>query len=267
MAQEAWKCLTIPIFAVINIGHGLIDPPRNNQFLSGSKDRPAHSPFTLERIRKMKNVPCFLALLSFVLALGTGCEASRSSGIMQASTSPVNKAKVLVGSEYEEMVVNSHLARYMRGEPLEPEPERKLRPGQVAFTCQATGEFNLGPSPDFILMEKYCVSPEALSEGVLDGFAVEDERAPRLKGDSYNFYQIPFDQSVVEVAVESGQTKVLLHFKDEDEKYHHIPLSPRQTEDYKYSFHTFVPKSVLPESQKWILNAEEIQRYRAEGEK
>ena len=220
----------------------------------------------------MKSVPCFLALLSFLMALSIGCHQTSSQAVKAASMTPSKKEAIApkadkkpLGSDYEELVLNSPIALYMRGEPLKA--ERKLKPGETVYVCQATGAFKLAPTSDFILMEKYCLSPEALTEGFLDGFAVEDEVASRREGDKFNFYHIPFEKSVVEVEVQGGKTNVFLHYQDEGEKFHHISLPQRQGEKYAYSFDALVPEPILPENQEWTLEAEEIERYRLRSQK
>jgi hypothetical protein len=197
----------------------------------------------------MKSMPCFLALLSFLLAITPACTHQTNSTQPPAKSPSLSSLKpsapdVAVGSEYESLVLNGSIARYMRGEPSEP-----------VFSCQATGDFNLAPIPNFIVMETWCINELALQEGEIEGFQVEDQLAMRLDGDTRNFYVIPFDQSVIEVKPAGNEPAVFLHYKDEAGEYHHVSLAKRSGKDYDYSFAKYVPKRVIPDTHERRLGA------------
>ena len=153
--------------------------------------------------------------------------------------------------------MDSPLSRFMSGEPLANNENPDLRPGQAVYACQPTGNFNLGATPDILLFERYCVKRESLSQGVLDGFYVEDDEAPALKGKPH-FYRIAFDHAVIEVRGPA----VRLHYESED-GLQTVDLARQPGRKYAFSFENLVPDKVVPDTQDWVMDQEEAKTYRS----
>lgn len=216
----------------------------------------------------MKTLPLFFALASFSLAIGTGCAATQSTSAKK-STHTVAKATTRIGdllgpdSLYSQLDPNSPLNRLMRGEAPDSskKEERKLRPGQAIYRCGATGQFKLGSSPQYLLMQRYCLNPASIGTGVLDGFTVEDMEAPALSSKP-NWFAIPFERAVVEVQPATSKPHVVLYYEDDMGAVLSRALPASKNATYAYNFEDLVPDNVLPELEEWVLDREEIEAYR-----
>lgn len=209
-----------------------------------------HSP--IGRIRKMESVPRFLTLLMFSLLLGTGCAASRTFEVTAkvadeppaTTKSEPTVDKEPAGSMYQELVTNSALARYMRGEPLDPV--------EGEYICFPTGRFNVAPARDHLLMEIRCVERHPIEGGqAVHVRQVEDKPVPRLEG-VYNLYRVPFQDSVVSVIEDVDASEVTLHYQDEDGEFHQVDLPLRSGEKYAFTFDHLSPDKVEPDG--WVHN-------------
>jgi hypothetical protein len=196
----------------------------------------------------MKIVPRFF-VLPFLLALLAGCYASKPTNVAKTATSEVPNLKVKdkkdkstekdkkdevdkkpPGSEYEELVKDSDLAKHVRGEPIPTD-----------FLCVQTGEFNVTPKKDKLLMETWCGEESPPAGGGIAVKKVEDTEAPRVPGK--HVFRILFKNAEVEVTLTGA---VYLRYTDAANKKHRVLLEPRADMRYMYSFADYSPKKARP---------------------
>lgn len=150
--------------------------------------------------------------------------------------------------DYQE-AVNGPLAQYMRGEA----PVARRAPEPTEFICVSTGEFNVAPSGDRLLMETWCAERNP-PEGSIRVLQVEDTVAPRIPGKLV--FRIAFQDTVVSVQDVGGTSEVRLHYRDKEGTFHHVDLAPRQGEKYSYSFAKLSPDTVVPIGESRTIETE-----------
>lgn len=183
----------------------------------------------------MKNLSRFLLLLLFSLVLGTGCAASRTYEVVKVADKPKSD------SMYEELVVNSPLAHYMRN-----------KSQTLKFTCYATGDFNVTPDGDKLLMETQCARTiEGQGTRLLP---VEDTPIERIPDKCS--YLIPFKNAVVLVLDLHGEREVTLRYRDADGHFHDVLLPPIPGDGYKFSFGQLWRKVVKPIGTERLLEVQ-----------
>lgn len=205
----------------------------------------------------MKNVPCFLTLLSFFLALGTGCAASRTAVVAKVAQQPPTKTETDTemyaeaevdaeadtmeppGSLYEALVKNSHLAQLVQQGPV-----------PVGFLCVVTGEFNIAPGGNKLLMETWCVEEHPIPGLGVTLMPVEDTVARRDPGK--RVFRILYKDANVSVKFVRGKLSVYLLYTEkpkgdnEERKDHKVLLPVRKEKKYAYSFSDLSPETVEP---------------------
>ncbi|MBU0705881.1 hypothetical protein KJ657_03140 [Patescibacteria group bacterium] len=160
-----------------------------------------------------------------------------------ADTKPSPEAEVKAetteppGSSYEELVENSPFSPHTEG------GSQQSKSVHGSYICMASGRFNLGPTPDTILMHTYCVDLKRNHH-----VSLEDTIVHRTKKDGFDFYQVPFKRAWVSVAEEAGQKSVYLHYRDTDRVDHNVLLHEQHGKEYAYSFNKLVPQPVDPYS-------------------
>jgi hypothetical protein len=108
-------------------------------------------------------------------------------------------------------------------------------PVAVVFICVATGELNIAPDSQSLLMETWCVEQVPTPPFGIAMMQVEDTVAPRTPGK--HLFRIPFKDAVVSVEeLRNGGREVRLHYRDPQGSFHHVTLVPRPGERYRYSF-------------------------------
>ncbi len=199
----------------------------------------------------MKSVPRFLMMLLISLLFGAGCHHPTNSGatkMAKKAKKPLEKAnkakKKPPGSEYEELVTDSPIARYMRGQP----QKMAKKEGHAAFICLASGLFKFGDKPDHLPMQTMCVEQEPVAGQGLHIRIVDDKPAPLVKGES-NVYRIPFEYALISVVDYGGaEPEVTLHYRDAKKVIHHVTLPPilgEEGKEYRYSFAHLAKSGVL----------------------
>ncbi|MFH0838547.1 MAG: hypothetical protein V1880_04755 [Patescibacteria group bacterium] len=207
----------------------------------------------------MKTLPLFFALAGILLAIGTGCAASRTPALSAPVSAPqatpaktAQQPSVAVkadaeakadslkppGSEYESLVTNGALAHLVRGEP-PPAEHRKAE-----YFCIVTGEFNIAPDGDKLLMETWCTEDKPAPGSGMSLLHPADTEAPRVPGK--HVFRILFKDAVVSVAEIDGQKEVRLHYRDPVGQFHDVLLPPQQGKKYEYSFADLSPDTVKP---------------------
>ena len=209
---------------------------------------------------------CFTtAWLPLLAILGTACHQAGDNALPKAaealqpkatsssapfnaaeSVSPAPRASDEAPGQAYEAAVNGPLARYVRGEPMLVErqaaPRDEGQRQRVEFVCVATGEFNIAPSGDHLLMETMCAERNpGESVTVLH---VADVEAPRVPDKLV--FQISFKDAVVSVQDVGGKPEVRLHYRDASGTFHHVDLAARQGQKYAYSFARLTPDTVEP---------------------
>lgn len=186
-------------------------------------------------------------MLGFLLAVGTGCSASLPQPNKPAATEKSKSAPVVdvgpANSEYEKLVENGALTKLVLFEP-------EIR--DLSCLCLPTGEFNVAPTGDHLLMETWCVGDLDDGKAVMQ---VEDEAAPSFDGKPH-FFNIPFERAVVSVTEQGGETVVTLHYRDEAGQDFHVDLPARAEAKYAYNFADLVPDTVWPHSERRTIPIE-----------
>ena len=197
----------------------------------------------------MRSLPYFLALLAFLASI-VGCQATTApatpkvahaapSAVATRPPAPSPKSEdPPIGSLYNDLQ-DGPFGRYLRGEP-EPTERR-----QVEFLCVVTGEFNVAPDGQQLLMEKWCVEAVPPGNGGIAMMQVEDTKVDRMPGK--HVFRIMFRDAVVSVQdLGAGKREVRLHYRDPNGVFHHVDLTPRTGEKYEYSFADLSPDTVEP---------------------
>ncbi|MBI4704577.1 MAG: hypothetical protein HY744_26030 [Deltaproteobacteria bacterium] len=114
-------------------------------------------------------------------------------------------------------------------------PTERRKPAerrQVEFICVATGELNIAPGGDRLLMETWCVEEKPTDRGIAM-FQADDTAAPRVQGK--HVFRVAFKDAVVSVQDVGGQPEVRLHYRDRQGTFHHMDLPLRKGEKYSFA--------------------------------
>lgn len=127
-----------------------------------------------------------------------------------------------------------------------PMLEMSIRDGEdedmpkARYTCIATGEFNLSPALDHLLMETWCVGDTG--DGGKIVIHVDDQQAPRAN----SHFEIPFGGEARVVIGTGSELTLELRYKDNAGNPKALPLPKRGETRYEFSFADLVPDYIAP---------------------
>lgn len=205
----------------------------------------------------MKTRPCFLALFGFLTAV-IGCQTAMPMAPANIKATPIANIKPLpapepIGSLYNDE--DNALARYMRGEAIETDPNGPTTKSRVLYMCIVTGKFNLADDEQSLTMETWCVESRPTGGGGISMIQVEDTKADRVPGK--HVFRILFRDATVSVQnLSGGLREVRLHYQDPQGTFHHVSLTSRPGEKYQYSFAELSPDTIEPLGEERLIEVE-----------
>lgn len=196
-----------------------------------------YSPYRKEA--EMRFILCLL-----LMAVFTGCH-STSTQATKAPEAPeqdsVARRPDLPPPRLDAKAFMASLDPTMPEVSIQDEGDKNLP--KMQYTCIATGEFNLAPTLDHLMMETWCVGDTGDGGKVV--VHVDDQPAHRAN----SHFEIPFRNEARINITDEKKSTLELRYTDEKGNAQTMPLHRQTGTHYSFTFADLVPDEIVPDGE------------------